>query len=164
MTPFRELAEVFQTLEQTSSNTALITILANFLSRLSPDEARAVAYLLRGEVAAPFESLEIGMAERMALRAVADAYGTSEQQLTKLLAKTGDLGTVVQVLRAAARPPQSRSFVSLAGCKKLLRFPAKARNSKNLRDWRNCFQAHRGSKQNISCAQFSAPIALVSPT
>ncbi len=44
MTPFREFAEVFQKLEQTSSNTALITILANFLSRLSPDEAKAVAY------------------------------------------------------------------------------------------------------------------------
>ena len=28
-------------------------------------KARAVAYLLRGEVGAPFESREIGMAERM---------------------------------------------------------------------------------------------------
>jgi len=103
MTPFRELAEVFQKLEQTSSNTALTTILATLLSRLSPDEARAVAYLLRGEVAAPFESLEIGMAERMALRAVADAYGTSEQRLEKLLAKAGDLGTAAQGLAGAKR-------------------------------------------------------------
>jgi DNA ligase 1 len=103
MTPFGELAEVFQKLEQTSSNTALITILANFLSRLNPDEARAVAYLLRGEVAAPFESLEIGMAERMALRTVADAYGISEQRVEKLLAKAGDLGTVVQGLAGGKR-------------------------------------------------------------
>jgi DNA ligase-1 len=103
MTPFRELAEVFQNLEQTSSNTALVTILATFLSRLTPDEARAVAYLLRGEVAAPFESLEIGMAERMAVHAVADAYGTSEQRLEKLLAKAGDLGTAAQGLAGGKR-------------------------------------------------------------
>jgi DNA ligase-1 len=103
MTPFRELAEVFQKLEQTSSNTALVTVLATFLSRLSPDEARAVAYLLRGEVAAPFESLEIGMAERMALRAVAEVYGTSEQRLEKLLAKAGDLGTAAQSLAGGKR-------------------------------------------------------------
>ncbi len=50
MTSFRELAEVFQRLEHTSSNTALINILATFLSQLSPDEARAVAYLIRGEL------------------------------------------------------------------------------------------------------------------
>jgi DNA ligase 1 len=103
MTSFRELAEVFQRLEHTSSNTALINILATFLSRLTPNEARAVAYLIRGEVAAPFESLEIGMAEHMALRAVAEAYGTSEQRLEKLLAKAGDLGTVAQGLAAGKR-------------------------------------------------------------
>jgi len=44
----------------------LVGIVATFLSRLNQDEAKAVAYLVRGEVAAPFESLEIGIAERMA--------------------------------------------------------------------------------------------------
>lgn len=62
---FRELAEVFQKLECISSNTVLVGIVATFLSRLNPDETKAVAYLV-GEVAAPFESLEIGIAERMA--------------------------------------------------------------------------------------------------
>ena len=49
---------------------ALVAILAVFLARLNPDETKAVAYLLRGEVAAPFEAREIGMAERTAMRAV----------------------------------------------------------------------------------------------
>ena len=53
MRVFHELAEVFQKLEHTSSNLALVAILAAFLSRLNPDEAKAVVYLLRGEVAAP---------------------------------------------------------------------------------------------------------------
>jgi len=47
MSAFRELAEVFQKLEHTSSKSALVAILAAFLSRLNPDEAKIVAYLLR---------------------------------------------------------------------------------------------------------------------
>ncbi len=100
---FRALAEVFQRLEHTSSNSALIAILAAFLAKLNPEEAKAVAYLLRGEVAAPFESQEIGMAERMAVRAVADAYAVSEQRVEKLLASGGDLGIAVRYLAGAKR-------------------------------------------------------------
>ena len=162
---FRELAEVFQKLEQTSSNSALVAILAVFLARLTPDEARAVAYLPRGEVGAPFESREIGMAERMVVRAVVDAYAVSQQRVEKLLATAGDLGTVARkTLCAANEGAQSRSFTSLTNCSKSLRFREKARKNKSARDWRNCCPLHRGSKQNTSCVQSSAPIVSASPT
>lgn len=88
MTPFRDLAEVFQRLERTSSNAALVSILAAFLSKLTPDEARAVAYLVRGEVAAPFAGQEIGMADRMVMRALAEAYAVPERRVERLLATT----------------------------------------------------------------------------
>jgi hypothetical protein len=101
--PFRELAEVFQKLERTSSSLTLVTILAEFLSRLNPDEAQAVAYLLRGELAPPFESLEIGMAERMVVRAVVDPYTVPQQRVERLLTTTGDLGTAAETLAAAER-------------------------------------------------------------
>jgi DNA ligase-1 len=103
MRAFGELAEVFQKLERTSSSSALVAILAAFLSRLNPEEAKAVAYLLRGEVAAPFESLEFGMAERMVARAMAIAYTVPEQRVTKLLAAAGDLGTAAERLDGAKR-------------------------------------------------------------
>jgi DNA ligase-1 len=108
MTPFRDLAEVFQRLERTSSNAALVSILAAFLSKLTPDEARAVAYLVRGEVAAPFAAREIGMAERMVMRAVAEAYAVPERRVERLLAITGDLGTVAeQLARSKRRRPKT---------------------------------------------------------
>lgn len=103
MRAFRELAEVLQKLERTSSSSMLVALLAEFLSRLDPDEAKAVAHLLRGELAPPFEALEIGMAERMVVRAVADAYTVSERRVERLLATTGDLGTVAEILAAAKR-------------------------------------------------------------
>jgi DNA ligase 1 len=100
---FRELAEVFDRLEHTSSSSALIAILAEFLSRLSPDEVKAVAYLLRGEVAAPFEAQEIGIAERIAVRAVADAYAMPVQRVDRILGTAGDLGTAAEQLAGAGR-------------------------------------------------------------
>jgi DNA ligase 1 len=103
MHAFSELAEVFQKLELTSSSSALVAILAAFLSRLNPDEAKAVAYLLRGEVAAPFESLEFGMAERMVARAMTVAYAVPAQRVDRLLAVAGDLGTAAERLADAKR-------------------------------------------------------------
>ena len=103
MVLFRDLVEVFQKLERTSSTSALVGILAEFLRRLKPDEAKALAYLLRGEVAAPFEAKEIGIAERMAARAVADVYAVSARRVEKLLATTGDLGTVAERLAGQKR-------------------------------------------------------------
>ena len=103
MRAFRDLAEVFQRLERTSSSTALVTVLADFLSKLNPDEAKAVAYLLRGEMSPPFEALEIGMAERMVVRAVADAYAVPVGRVERLLTTTGDLGTVAETLAGAKR-------------------------------------------------------------
>jgi DNA ligase 1 len=103
MQAFRQLAEVFQKLERTSSSLTLVTLPTEFLSRLNPDEARALTYLLRGELAPPFASLEIGMAERMAVRAVADAYSVPQQRVERLLTTTGDLGTVAETLAGAKR-------------------------------------------------------------
>jgi len=103
MRAFGELAEVFQKLERTSSSSVLVAILAAFLSRLNPDEAKVVAYLLRGQVAAPFESLEFGMAERMVARAMTIAYAAPEQRVDRLLAIAGDLGTAAERLAGAKR-------------------------------------------------------------
>lgn len=69
MHTFSELADVCEKLERTSSSLAMVNTLAGFLSKLSPDEAKAVAYLLRGEITAPFEAREFGMGERMVARA-----------------------------------------------------------------------------------------------
>ena len=129
MVLFRELAEILERLERISSNTALIGTLAAFLSKLNPAEARAVAYLLRGEVAAPFVGQEIGMADRRVMRAVADAYAISERRLKKLLAATGDLGTVAEQLAHSKRRRAKTILAVFEQLRSIAQFQAKARNS-----------------------------------
>lgn len=100
---FKEFAAVCQKLERMSSSMAMVAALSAFLSKLSPDEAKAVAYLFAGEIAAPFEVAEFGMAERMIVRSLVQAYAVPEQRVEELLATTGDLGTVAQCMAGTQR-------------------------------------------------------------
>ncbi|MGZ3559030.1 MAG: ATP-dependent DNA ligase [Thermodesulfobacteriota bacterium] len=95
---FRELARTFEEIEATSSNLKIIDILATFLPKLTPDEMRMTAHLLRGEIAPSYEALEFGVAQKMAIRAIAKAFDVSIDRVERLFAKSGDLGLVAESL------------------------------------------------------------------
>lgn len=46
-TRFSQLVEVFERLEKTASNLAMIDILADFFPKISPEEAKISAYLFK---------------------------------------------------------------------------------------------------------------------
>jgi DNA ligase-1 len=98
-TKFIQLAEIFARLEKTSSSLAMIDILADFFPKISPEEARISAHLLRGEVSSPYEGLEIGLAEKMAIRAISRAENVEIGEIESLYKKTGDLGSAIEDLR-----------------------------------------------------------------
>src|SRR5258708_13326269 len=101
---FAKLSQYFEKLEQTSSRLALIAILSElFRSIESPDEIEKVCYLVQGRVAPFFVALEMGMAEKTVAKAIAIAYNTSQEQVSKLYSKLGDMGLVAeQVSKQAA--------------------------------------------------------------
>ncbi len=101
MRSFRALADLFADLERTSSPSRRIALLAAFLKSLRPEEAGAVAYLLRGQVAAPFAGMEFGMAERLAAEAIAQADGSSVERVRRMLSSRGDLGSAAEQLQPA---------------------------------------------------------------
>ena len=98
-TKFSKLAEVFERLEKTASSLAMIDILAEFFPKISPEEAKISAYLLRGELAPAYENLEIGLADKMVMRAIAKSENIEVEKVKFLFNKTGDLGLVIENLR-----------------------------------------------------------------
>ncbi|MDP3014940.1 MAG: ATP-dependent DNA ligase [bacterium] len=102
-TKFLQLAEVFERLEKTASSLAMIDILADFFPKISPEEAKISAYLLRGELAPAYENLEIGLADKMVARAIAKSENIKVEKVKLLYNKTGDLGLVVVSLREMSR-------------------------------------------------------------
>jgi len=54
---------------------------------------------LRGEVSPPYEGLEIGLAQKMVIRAIVKAENIKTEKVDFLFKKTGDLGLVIENLR-----------------------------------------------------------------
>jgi len=98
-----KLAEVFTHLEKTSSSLAMIDILADFFLKISPQEAKISAYLLRGELTPSYEGLEIGLADKMVMRAISRSENIDVEKVKSLFKKTGDLGLVIEELRENKR-------------------------------------------------------------
>jgi DNA ligase-1 len=61
-----------------------------------------VVYLSQGLIAPDFAGIEIGLAERLAARALAEAAGASSEQVLVVLRDTGDLGHAGEQLLAGA--------------------------------------------------------------
>ena len=103
---FHKLAEGFEKLEGISSSLAMTDLLAGFLPTLSPDEVKMTAYLLRGEIAPAFVAREFGVAQKMALRAVAKAFAVPVSRAQTLFSRKGDIGEVAAVL--SGKPASGR--------------------------------------------------------
>ena len=94
MAQFRELAEVFEELEKTTSHKEIVRKIANFYSMLEGKEVRDSAYLFLGSIGPAFENTALGIGDKLALKAIAGAYGVSEEEVKKRYTRTGDLGDV----------------------------------------------------------------------
>lgn len=90
--PFRKLAELYSRLGQTSSYLSKRRELSAFFKSVGRGDIRAAAYLSLGTIGAKYEDTDLGIAEKMALRAVSDAYNADESRVKSLLGKSGDLG------------------------------------------------------------------------
>jgi DNA ligase-1 len=55
-----------------------------------------VVYLTQGKIYPDFVGLEIGVAEKLAIKALARASGTKDAELLQLLSKVGDIGEVAE--------------------------------------------------------------------
>ncbi|MDF2738876.1 MAG: lig 1 [Actinomycetia bacterium] len=106
---YQIVAEAYRDLEAASARLELIARLAD-LFRQTPDELLpTVALLCQGQIAPDFAGVELGLAERLAARAVAEAAGAPVEQVLARVREIGDLGLAVEGLledAAGDRPPR----------------------------------------------------------
>ena len=111
------VAEAYRDLEQVSSRLALIERLAKLVSQTPAALLPVVCYLGQGLIAPEFAGVDLGMAEKMAVRAVAAATGTDPEQVAALVRETGDLGQAGEQLLAGllgqATPLEARYLLRL---------------------------------------------------
>jgi len=102
------VAEAYRDLEQVSSRLALTERLAALLAQTPAGLLPTVCYLCQGLIAPEFAGVDLGLAEKLAVRAVATAAGTDAARVAALVRETGDLGQAAEQLltrpAAGARP------------------------------------------------------------
>jgi len=99
---FSELAEYLDQLEATNSRNELVRILSEVYRACSVDEIEPITYLIQGRLAPFFAPVEIGLAERLLISAMAMAYGAPKDEVSRLYRQLGDLGVTAQRLAPAA--------------------------------------------------------------
>ncbi len=82
----------FEQMEQTSSRLALTDYLVALLKKTPPGIIDKVTYLIQGKLYPEYEGIELGLAEKMAIRAIASSSGKNQSEIERIYQKTGDLG------------------------------------------------------------------------
>ncbi len=92
------VAEAYRDLERASARLELIDRLAGLFAQTPPTLLPTVALLCQGQIAPDFAGVEIGLAERLAARAVAQAAGVPGEQVLAGAREVGDLGLTAERL------------------------------------------------------------------
>ena len=94
---FTNLARTFEELERTSSRLTLIELVTRLFRSIElPEEMQQVCYLMQGRVAPFYDALEMGMAEKSVVKAIAMAFTSTPEQIEALYGTLGDLGLVAE--------------------------------------------------------------------
>jgi DNA ligase 1 len=107
---YRIVAEAFRDLEQVSGRLALTDRLAELLAETPAGLLPTVCYLCQGLIAPEFAGVDLGLAEKLAVRAVGAVTGTGPEQVTATVRETGDLGQAAEQLLSVTAAGRAASL------------------------------------------------------
>ncbi|MDH5483364.1 MAG: ATP-dependent DNA ligase [Candidatus Bathyarchaeota archaeon] len=94
------IADAYEKIEATTKRLEMTDLLVDILKKTPKDIIDKVAYLTQGRIYPEFVALEIGVAEKLAVKALARASGKRESEIEEDLKTIGDLGETVQKFMA----------------------------------------------------------------
>ncbi len=106
---YSELADLYRRLEKTTLKTLKTKFVADFLKKTPDELLEIVPYLILGKVFPDWDERELGVGEKLLIRAVSMATGVPEKEIENSIKDTGDLGESVAL---ALKKRKQRSFFS----------------------------------------------------
>jgi len=89
---FSIIAEIFERMESTRKRIELTNLLVELLKKTPKKIIPNAVYLLQGIIRPNFEGVELGVAEKLAIRAISKSSGLSIKKIEEDYKKCGDLG------------------------------------------------------------------------
>ena len=90
------IAEAYEKIEATPKRLQMIDLLVDLLNITPKRIIDKVIYLTQGKICADFVGLEVGIAEKLAIKALSRASGRKQTQIESHLQKKGDIGETTQ--------------------------------------------------------------------
>jgi len=90
------IADAYEKIETTTKRLEMTDLLVDLLKNTPKDIISKVVYLTQGKIYPDFVGLEIGVAEKLAIKALARASGRKDIKLLQLLSTIGDIGEVAE--------------------------------------------------------------------
>ncbi|MCK5039265.1 MAG: DNA ligase, partial [Thermoplasmata archaeon] len=91
---YSEIAETYSRIEATRKRLEMTEILVELFKKTPTDILSRVVYLTQGKLTPDFKSIELGLAEKMALKAIYEGTRVDEALIQDNWMKEGDLGKV----------------------------------------------------------------------
>jgi DNA ligase-1 len=90
------IADAYEKIEATTKRLEMTDLLVDLLKKTPKNVIAKVVYLTQGKIYPDFVGLEIGVAEKLAIKALARASGRKDIKLLQLLSTVGDIGKVAE--------------------------------------------------------------------
>ena len=95
---FAILAETFSKMESTRKRLELTQFLVELFKKTPNETISKIVYLLQGKLRPDFEGIELGVAEKLAIRAISKSSGIAIKKIEDEYTKGGDLGHAAAVI------------------------------------------------------------------
>lgn len=111
---FKKIAEYFDQLEKISSRIQLTEILSSLLRETPPEDIDKVVYIIQGKLWPDFLGMpEIGVAEKLLIKALSLSTNIPEDRIESLLKEKGDLGDVAFDIKNQRKNTSLTDFIPL---------------------------------------------------
>jgi DNA ligase 1 len=110
---YETVALAYADLEQATGRLALIARMGELLRATPDEELPTVCYLGQGLIAPEFAGIDLGVAEKLAVRAVGTAVGRPVEEVTAAVRDVGDLGQATEQLVSDLGPSSGSGGAAL---------------------------------------------------
>ena len=118
--PYSVLADFYEKIESITSRIAMTDYLVALFKKTPPSIIDKVIYLTQGQLRPDYEGVELGVAEKLALRALARATGRHVKDVEDMYKQTGDIGFLAEKLMSTSRTGGLLDFIGTMEPKKEL--------------------------------------------
>jgi DNA ligase-1 len=100
---YSKIVEIYDQIEATTKRLEMTDLLVQLIKETPKEEIDKVVYLTTGVIYPAYRGIELGVADKLGMRAIAEISGKPEHAIEEDYKKTGDLGITVERFSSVKR-------------------------------------------------------------